>query len=123
VGGVMYSYSEQSEKNLSSCDGQLIKLFSEVIRYIDNTITEGHRGMKAQNMYYNMEPQRSKVEYPNSKHNKIPSRAVDAVPYPIDYKDRERMREFRGIVYGIAFTMGIKLRKTIEWDLPHFELV
>jgi len=119
----MYKYSDSSMDKLLSCDSDLIKLFTEVINHIDNTITDGHRDMKTQNMYYNMEPQRSKVEYPNSKHNKLPSRAIDAVPYPIDYKDRERIREFRGIVYGIASQMNIKLRKTIEWDLPHFELV
>jgi len=119
----MSKYSNRSMEKLLSCNPDLIKLFSEVIKHIDNTITDGHRNKKTQNEYYYMEPQRSKVKYPNSKHNKIPSRAVDAVPYPIDYKDRERIMEFRGFVYGIASQMGIKLRKTISWDLTHSELV
>ena len=116
----MYSYSKRSAENLNTCDPDLIRLFIEVIKHFDHTITDGHRSEEEQNKAY--EERRSKLKWPDSKHNKYPSRAVDATPYPIDYDDRERQKLFRGYVYGIASQMGIKLNKTIQWDLPHFEL-
>ena len=77
----------------------------------------------------------SKVQFPNSKHNSLPSLAVDAAPYPIDWNDKKRFALFAGFVLGIAATKGIRLRWGGDWnmnyitldnrfdDLPHFELV
>ena len=73
--------------------------------------------------------------YPNSKHNKLPSKAVDVAPYPIDWNDPDRFYHFAGYVRGIAEGMGIKIRWGGDWngnfdlkdqnfyDLPHFELL
>jgi peptidoglycan L-alanyl-D-glutamate endopeptidase CwlK len=59
---------------------------------------------------------------------------VDVVPYPIDWKDRERMTYFAGFVMGIASQMDLKIRWGGDWnmntelkdnnfdDLPHFEI-
>ena len=116
----MPNYSENSSKMLGTCDSDLIRLFTEVIKYRDNIITCGHRGKVAQNAAYR--DGNSDFEYPDSAHNKTISRAVDAIPYPIDYHDRERLLEFRGFVYGVASQMNIKLKRTIPWDLPHYEL-
>ena len=92
----------------------------EVVKHVDCSILEGHRNETDQNKYF--EEGKSKLRWPNSKHNKFPSRGVDVAPFPIDWEDRERFKFFRGFVYGVASQMGIKLNKTIEWDLPHFEL-
>ena len=68
-------------------------------------------------------------------HNSKPSRAVDCVPYPIDWTDRERFTLFAGFVLGVAARMGITLRWGGDWnmnfevkdnrfdDFPHFELI
>ena len=78
---------------------------------------------------------KTKVLYPDGRHNSYPSRAVDVTPYPVDWEDRERQTLFAGFVLGVANQMGIKLRWGGDWDMdmevqdnkfydfPHFELV
>ena len=117
----MPNFSNQSTQLLGTCHPDLIRLFTEVINHWDCKVTDGHRGKAAQNSAY--KDGRSELEYPNSGHNKKPSLAIDVVPYPVDWNDRERFLLFRGRVYGVAEMMGIKLKKTISWDLPHYELI
>ncbi len=129
----MPSFGKSSQDKLATCDPRLQKVFNEVIKYFDCTVIEGHRGEEAQNKAF--AEGKSKLKYPQSKHNKTPSLAADVLPYPIDWNDTNRMRYFAGFVVGIAATMGIKLRWGGDWnqntelkdnsfnDLPHFELV
>lgn len=129
----MPSFGKSSQDKLATCDPRLQKVFNEVIKYFDCTVIEGHRGEEAQNKAF--AEGKSKLKYPQGKHNKIPSLAADVLPYPIDWNDTNRMRYFAGFVVGIAATMGIKLRWGGDWnqntelkdnsfnDLPHFELV
>lgn len=129
----MPAFGKASQEKLATCDPRLQKVFNEVIKYFDCTVIEGHRGEAAQNKAF--AEGKSKLKYPQSKHNKTPSLAADVLPYPIDWNDTNRMRYFAGFVVGIAATMGIKLRWGGDWnqntelkdnsfnDLPHFELV
>lgn len=129
----MPSFGKSSQDKLATCDPRLQKVFNEVIKHFDCIVIEGHRGEEAQNKAF--AEGKSKLKYPQGKHNKIPSLAADVLPYPIDWNDTNRMRYFAGFVVGIAATMGIKLRWGGDWnqntelkdnsfnDLPHFELV
>nr|MDT0253070.1 hypothetical protein [Endozoicomonas sp.] len=75
------------------------------------------------------------MQWPNSKHNSKPSRAVDAMAFPLDWFDYQRSAHFAGFVLGIAQSMSIKLRWGGDWDrdgemkdhkfidYPHFELI
>jgi len=117
---------------LNTCDEDLIALFQEVVKYFDCSVLEGHRGEEKQNKYFN--EGKSKLKYPEGRHNKKPSNAVDVVPYPVDWEDREQMSYFAGFVKGVAYKMGIPIRWGGDWnnnndlkdnnfdDLPHFEL-
>ena len=128
----MPKFGKRSKNALSSCDERLIKIFNEVIKTVDCSVLEGHRGQSKQDKYY--EEGKSKVKYPSGRHNKLPSMAVDVAPYPIDWDDRERFHLFAGFVLGIAKSMGINLRWGGDWnqnwfvddnkfdDFPHFEL-
>ena len=128
----MPKFGRRSRKNLESCNEDLQELFNEVIKYFDCTVLEGHRGKDRQNSLF--EEGKTKVKFPDGRHNSFPSRAVDIVPYPVDWDDRERMSYFAGFVKGIASTMGIPIRWGGDWngnndlkdnnfdDLPHFEL-
>jgi hypothetical protein len=128
----MPSFGKSSQDKLATCDPRLQKVFNEVIKYFDCTVIEGHRGEEAQNKAF--AEGKSKLKYPQGKHNKTPSLAADVLPYPIDWNDTNRMRYFAGFVVGIAATMGIKLRWGGDWnqntelkdnsfnDLPHFEI-
>ena len=128
----MPRFGRRSRKNLETCHEDLQELFNEVIKYFDCTVIQGHRGKEEQNKYF--DEGKSKVKYPNGRHNANPSNAVDVVPYPIDWKDTDRMYYFAGFVKGIAYKMGIPIRWGGDWndntevkdtnfkDLPHFEL-
>jgi len=108
-------FSSCSKRRLDTCDSKLEKLFKEVVKYFDCTILEGHRGKEAQNKAYN--DGKSKVQYPNGKHNKRPSVAVDVAPYPIDWSDRDRFHYFGGFVLGVAKKMGMNIRWGGDWDM------
>ena len=128
----MAKFGSKSRARLATCHEDLQKVFNEVIKTVDCSILEGHRDERTQDKYY--KEGKSKVRYPMGRHNSKPSRAVDAVPYPIDWKDRERFHLFGGFVLGVANRMGITLRWGGDWngnfrvddnnfdDLPHFEL-
>ena len=134
----MPSFSSKSKAKLSTCDTRLQKVFNEVIKHWDCTIIEGHRDKETQNEYYRTG--KSKLQYPDGKHNSIPSKAVDVAPYfstspHIRWDDSQSFAYFAGFVLGIATSMGIKLRHGADWDKdkdtrdqsfmdwPHFELV
>ena len=125
-------FGTRSKKSLSSCDERLQQVFQEVIKHVDCSVIEGHRNEERQNKLY--EEDKTKVYWPNGRHNDSPSRACDVVPYPIDWNDRERFHLFAGFVLGIAKSMGITLRWGGDWDqdwtvmdnkfddFPHFEI-
>lgn len=128
-------FSQQSKDRLATCHQDLQLVFNEVIRHFDCKVLEGHRDEATQNKLFYATPPRTQVKFPDSSHNSMPSRAVDVMPYPIDWGDRERCHYFAGFVLGVAASMGIKIRWGGDWDrdtevddnrfddLPHFELV
>ena len=125
-------FGKKSKERLNTCDSNLQKVFNEVIKHVDCSILEGHRSKDRQNKLY--EEEKTKVKYPNGRHNRQPSSAVDVTPYPVDWEDRERQTLFAGFVIGVASQMGINLRWGGDWDqdfqvvdnrfddFPHFEL-
>ena len=129
----MPRFGSRSRKNLATCDEDLQDLFNEVIKYVDCSVICGHRNKEDQNKAF--KEKRTKVKFPNGRHNSNPSRAVDVVPYPIDWNDRERFHLFAGFVLGIAQSMEINIRWGGDWnknfevddnnfdDFPHFELI
>ena len=129
----MPNFGRKSKERLATCDERLQKVFNEVIKYWDCSVLEGHRSEKRQNKLF--EEGKTKVIYPKGRHNFSPSRAVDVVPYPIDWKARERFHFFSGFVLGVARRMDVVLRWGGDWnmnfevddnkfdDFPHFELV
>ncbi len=128
----MPKFGRKSRERLNTCDSKLKQVFNEVIKHVDCSILEGHRDKDRQNKLY--EEGKTKVKYPNGRHNRQPSSAVDVTPYPVDWKDRERQTLFAGFVIGVASQMGINLRWGGDWDqdfqvvdnrfddFPHFEL-
>lgn len=129
----MPQFSERSKQHLASAHPDLQHLFETVIKMYDCAIIIGHRGEADQNEAF--EQGHSKEQWPNSKHNKQPSLAVDALPSPIDWGDKIRMYHFAGFVLAIAEMLGIKIRWGGDWnrnlnfkdqrfqDLVHFEIV
>ena len=129
----MPHFGNRSRGHLDSCHSDIQKVFNEVIKHIDCSVTEGYRDALAQNRYY--DEGKRKVKHPHGRHNKIPSLAADVTPYPVDYADLERQTLFAGFVLGVAKMMGIDMIWGNDWDgdfqtkdtqlkdYPHFELV
>jgi len=129
---MMPRFSSRSINRLKTCDAQLQELFYQVVKHFDCSILEGHRGEERQTKAYN--DGKSKVQYPDGKHNQYPSVAVDVAPYPIDWSDRDRFHYFGGFVLGVAKQMGMNIRWGGDWnqdtktkdnkfdDLVHFEI-
>lgn len=135
----MPQFSATSLKNLGECHNDLRVLFNEVIHHFDCSVICGYRNEEEQNQAY--KDGHSKVKYPQSKHNQTPSLAVDVMPYPINWSDRERMYFFGGFVMATARQLKAMgwIEHEIRWggdwnrdndvkketfkDLPHFEIV
>ena len=129
----MPKFSDKSLRILEECHSDIQKLFKEVIKHYDCTVLCGHRSKEEQNELYRSG--KSKLQYPNSKHNSSPSMAIDVVPCPIDWNDFNRFYHFMGYVTGVADQLNIKIRCGGDWDmdnsfkdqsfhdLPHFELI
>ena len=129
----MPKFGSRSKKNLKTCHEDLQDLFNEVIKHVDCSVIEGHRNRLRQDELF--DKGKTKVKYPNGRHNANPSNAADVVPYPIDWNDRERFHLFAGFVLGIAKSMEINIRWGGDWnmnfevddnqfdDFPHFELI
>lgn len=131
-------YSERSKAALALCDPRLQRVFAEVIKHFDCVVLCGHRVKVDQDAA--VKAGNSKTVWPNSKHNKMPSLAVDAAPFerpsaPVNWEDRERMTYFAGFVVATAASLGIAIRWGGDWDrdtqvrdngfddLVHFELL
>lgn len=116
---------------------ELQQVLDEVIIVFDFSILEGFRDEERQNRAYARGL--SQVRWPNGKHNKLPSDAVDIAPWPIDWSNKEaatqRFVYLAGWVMATAAMLGISLRWGGDWDgdrdtrdekfrdLGHFEVI
>lgn len=128
----MPKFSQLSEEALQTCHEDLQELLRITIQYKNFSVLEGHRNKERQNDMH--ESGRSQLSWPDSKHNSEPSKAVDIVPYPVDWKNRERFYHLAGYIQGVAEMKGIGVRWGGDWDqdgdvcdnhfddLGHFEL-
>lgn len=128
----MPGFSKNSLERLATCHPDLQTVLKEAIKYADFTVLCGHRNEHDQAVAY--DTGMSKVEWPDSKHNKLPSLAVDIAPYPIDWKDAQRFIRLLSFVQGVGAGLGIRLRLGGDFnqnfkfddnfvDWPHLELV
>lgn len=139
----MYHFSPKSLKKLNECDEVIQKIMFDVIQIVDITILEGFRNEEKQNEMFMTG--KSKLEWPNSKHNSNPSQAIDIAPYPIIWPDPlkyphdwqkylARFYYLGGIVIGLGRVHGVRIRWGGDWnmnnsftdqtfdDLVHFEI-
>jgi len=120
----MPSFSSRSKSRLEQCDPKLQLIANELIKVMDVSVLCGYRGEEEQNEAYNNK--RSKLKFPQSKHNKKPSLAVDLAPYPIDWNNINRFERMCGIIEGIAKLHNINIRLGRDFsfkDYPHVELI
>jgi len=132
----IYGKTSKSKLNVVCTDLCAIMYDALDTGIMDISIIEGHRDKAQQNRYFDIG--KSKVRYPDGKHNKAPSEAVDAVPY-INGKiswNKLHCCVLAGIILACAAKRGIKVRWGGCWsgdfenvggqslnDYVHFELV
>jgi len=137
----MFKFSQISEDRLATCHKDLKILFRHVIQDSDCTIVCGTRNEADQNKAF--AEGKSKLQWPNSTHNKVPSWGIDAAPFlngKIDWSS-DNLLFFAGYVKGIAdqlYRTGVmthRIRIGADFnrnndvtdddfkDKPHFELI
>jgi len=121
----MPRFGLHSLKLLSECDPRIQQICNEAIKYYDFAVVCGHRNQEEQDECFRNGT--SKLRYPKSKHNSLPSLAVDLVPYPIDWKDIKRFKQLGVIMKREADKLGIRIRWGGDFiffkDYPHFEVI
>jgi hypothetical protein len=121
-----------SEERLGTCHPDLRRLIEKVAQGVDQgdlsyadifdvTVLCGFRGEKEQNEA--VAAGASETPWPRSKHNRMPSDAVDVAVYPVQWKApgyERKMEVLHAYIAGVAHAMGIDLFD-ISWDRPHIQ--
>lgn len=133
-----HKFGRHSLARLSTCHQDLQHVLTEAIATgPDFTVLCGHRGKAEQDAA--CAAGLSKTPFPTSRHNSLPSMAVDIAPYPVDWNDYDRFRALADHILLTAARLGVPLRWGGDWDgdgktrsdgdtderfvdLPHFEL-
>ncbi len=122
--------SEQSLARLNTCHPGLIAVCRELIKQYDFAVLCGHRSKDEQNKAFQRGS--SRLIYPQSPHNRMPSHAVDLAPYPVDWRNLARFREMWHRFDALARLMRERgeIESEFEWggewntlkDFPHIEI-
>lgn len=122
-----FKFGKKSLQRLEQCDIRLQTLCKKMLERssFDMTVTCGHRNREEQEKAY-LEG-KSKAHFGQSKHNLLPSKAVDIVPYPINWDTNDpRWGKMVALAYDTARLLGIKIRSGAFFtgfsDWPHLEL-
>lgn len=133
----MYKFGKSSEDRLESVNPDLVKVCRRVLGYgiLDATVVQGRRSKEDQDRAF--KEGKSKLKYPQSRHNSDPSEAVDIAPF-INGKiswNTHHCLVLAGLMIAAASELGVKVRWGGNWDrdgepvtdqtfndLVHFEL-
>jgi peptidoglycan L-alanyl-D-glutamate endopeptidase CwlK len=128
----MPSFGQRSLERLNTCHRDLQTIAHEVIKTHDFMVIYGFRNEQEQQDAF--ERRTSPYQWPDSKHNRMPSIAIDVAPYPIDWDDEARFIELANMWLLTAKRLDILCRWGGDWnmdgihkrrenDLGHFEMV
>jgi len=139
----MPTFSDSDKVKLDTGDPRIQLICNEAIKTIAFKVLECHRGREAQHAAFLNGT--SQLDWPNGKHNKLPSIAIDVAPLyfeqgaRIDWKDIPAFARLMGHLERIAIANGIPVRLGMDWDgdwrtsgydpnskfldAPHLELV
>lgn len=132
------TFGDRSLGNLSKVHPLLVTIATDALENgeQDFTVICGHRDKAGQEAA--QKAKTTKVGFPNSAHNQLPSCAIDVIPYPFTNWDDPAMRtgwkKIADAMTAAAKRAGAAIRwggdfnrdgdKTTSdaWDSPHFEL-
>ncbi len=109
----MRSWGARSLKIRAELDPRLQRIMDDVLAEVsDLSLISGHRSKEEQNSLFAQG--RSKLEFPQSKHNSFPSLAVDFTPYP--YPDYDpKLWAALAYIAANAITIGRQYGVTLRW--------
>lgn len=133
---LMRKWSNRSQRILEELDVDLRWLCNTILYEVaDISLICGHRGPEEQNAAY--ASGNSKLKWPEGKHNKYPSIAVDLQPYPLPER-KEKLWAALAYIAGRAIEIGKRRGLVVRWggdwdmdgdltdqnfdDLYHFEI-
>ncbi len=86
---------------------------------MDFTVVEGHRTKEKQNKYF--DEGKSRIKWPDGKHNTLPSDAADIAPYINGKISWEKIHcvHLAGIIVAVGAMLGYKVRWGGNWDMDY----
>lgn len=136
----MPKFSKRSKDNLATADIKLQQLFNAVIEEFDCTVIYGHRTPEEQFELFKKGREKKDGWWvktgktvtnldgniKKSKHNYFPSKAVDVVPFPLDWNDIKAFELLAKVVRAKALELNIEVTWGGDWvslkDYPHWEI-
>lgn len=118
-----FKFGPKSLKCLKECHPDLQRIAAELIKEMDVSVICGHRNQTNQTKAYLAG--NSQLRWPHSKHNSVPSRAMDITPSPLDWDDIDAFGQMCARVENIAKRLKINIRLGRDFhtrDFPHVEL-
>ena len=133
----MPAFGNASRRRLETVHPDLRRWLNRLILRFDFTIVCGHRGMEDQEEAFRNG--KSKVHWPDSRHNYFLSLAVDLAPWDahrgvIDWDHPQRFILLAGMGLDLAMEMDLPITWGGDWDndtymrdhsfkdFPHFQL-
>lgn len=121
-----FHFGTVSEERLATCHPKIQLVVRLALKKTkeDFSVLEGWRPKARQNELF--AENKSQLQFPDSWHNKSPSRAIDIVPYPVDWNDSGRFYMLATYMFAAAAELEIKINWGGHWtsfqDFPHWEL-
>ena len=115
----MPAFGKRSRDRIATLDSRWKPLLESAIEEIDFTVICGHRDIEAQTRAF--DSGHSTVSWPNSKHNKNPSLAVDLAPWHTDaphihWKEDREFIFLAGLIFAYGRILHLDIRWGGDWD-------
>lgn len=116
----MFVFGDRSKMMLSTCHVLLRAIAHRALELspIDFAVVQGHRNKDDQEVAF--ESGKSRVQWPNGRHNSLPSHALDFAvvpnPYEAGFKNAARYYLVAGCFFAAARELGVEIRWGGDWD-------
>ena len=132
-----FKLCKTSMARLQGVDETLVNVVKRAIEIseVDFTVLEGVRTLERQReLYAQGRTAPGKIVTWTMKSRHIEGKAVDLVPYPLDWNDLEKFNKIKDAMFQAARELDVNLRWGADWDgdgnyrekgeydSPHFEI-
>lgn len=114
----MNKWGNKSLRVRATLDPRLKQIMDDMLQYVDLSLISGYRTKAEQEELFR--DGKSKLQWPQSKHNQHPSLAVDFQPHPYPVNEKElwgALGFMAGMSIILAEKYGVKIRWGGDWDM------